>query len=237
MLRNEIDTAGIGVAALELNGRTIHLIDMPGFDDIYRSDVDVLKEIASFLSLAYHKRKILAGIIYLHPNDQTRMSASMLKNFRLFEAKVGENHLSREKLATSKWNIGQTEILERREKEIHTEFWQPLLEKGCKMLRLSNHRTASNRAEALRVLDFSMRSLDFFGPSESADVVVEDNRNLQIQQELVDGSKMLSQTAAGLILLMNVRETQTSFKEILEEETASDSTFPDSELLSMVKEN
>ena len=37
-------------AEFVLNGRRVVLIDTPGFDDTYRSDMDVLKSIAAFLA-------------------------------------------------------------------------------------------------------------------------------------------------------------------------------------------
>ena len=33
-----------------LDGRRVVLVDTPGFDDTYRSDIDVLKSIAAFLA-------------------------------------------------------------------------------------------------------------------------------------------------------------------------------------------
>jgi len=44
----------------------IYWVDTPGFDDTYRSDTEVLREIASWLTDSYAKNVKLNGIIYIH---------------------------------------------------------------------------------------------------------------------------------------------------------------------------
>lgn len=44
----------------------IYLVDTPGFDDTNRSDTDVLKAIATWLTKSYAKDVRLNGILYLH---------------------------------------------------------------------------------------------------------------------------------------------------------------------------
>jgi len=44
----------------------ITLFDTPGFDDTDRSELDVLKETAAFLSHTYKQDVLLSGIIYFH---------------------------------------------------------------------------------------------------------------------------------------------------------------------------
>ena len=225
-MRSRTATAEIAQVVLNLNGRIFHLIDTPGFDDTYRSVASILKEVASFLAAAYQNQRLLAGVVYLHPINLNRMSGSMLRNLDMFKAIVGNNNVSRVVLATTKWDLGEAQILEQREKEIRAHFWAPLLEKGCKMLRLYG-----NRAEALHILDS-------LAPSEPAETA-EDNQYLQIQEELVDGRKMLSQTAAGLTLSTDFLKFKAALKKAqrsLEEEIESDSNLVDSELISRLEE-
>ena len=47
----ESSTTGVKLAdEFTLDGRTVTLIDTPGFDDTSRSDADILKMIAAFLA-------------------------------------------------------------------------------------------------------------------------------------------------------------------------------------------
>lgn len=39
-------TDRVGIATFKYNGQIVNLIDTPGFDDTFRSDTDVLKDIA-----------------------------------------------------------------------------------------------------------------------------------------------------------------------------------------------
>ncbi len=43
------------------NNRTIHLIDTPGFDDTHRSDSEVLRDLAFYLTSSYDNGFRLTG--------------------------------------------------------------------------------------------------------------------------------------------------------------------------------
>ena len=45
----------------------IHLIDTLGFNDTYRTDSDVLKDLVFWLNKSYEHQIRLSGIVYLHP--------------------------------------------------------------------------------------------------------------------------------------------------------------------------
>ncbi|KAH9924831.1 P-loop containing nucleoside triphosphate hydrolase protein [Amylocystis lapponica] len=50
----------------EMCGRRVTLIDTPGFDDTTKSDTDILKMIALYLSTTYQFGRKLSGVIYMH---------------------------------------------------------------------------------------------------------------------------------------------------------------------------
>ncbi len=52
--------------------KRVFLVDTPGFDDSTRSDVEVLRELAAWLTATYAKEIRLSGIIYLHRINQPR---------------------------------------------------------------------------------------------------------------------------------------------------------------------
>jgi predicted GTPase len=68
------------------DGTKLFLVDTPGFDDTYRSDTDILKEIANWLSTAYEENIKLAGIIYLHRIEDVRLGGAAMRNLRMFKA-------------------------------------------------------------------------------------------------------------------------------------------------------
>jgi hypothetical protein len=56
----------IVVPCIMPNGKKIFLVNTPGFDNTYRSDTDILREIADWLAQAHQFRVRFTGIIYLH---------------------------------------------------------------------------------------------------------------------------------------------------------------------------
>ena len=91
---NLLETTRVQIWTFELEGRSIHLVDTPGFDDTKRSDTGVLKDLAYWLSLSYEKKGILlTGLIYLHPISQTRMAGTAFKNLRTFKKMVGSQSM------------------------------------------------------------------------------------------------------------------------------------------------
>ena len=58
-------TQEVGVFLCKNRGNNVFLVDTPGFDDTDRSDTEVLREIASWLTASYSNSIKLHGIIYL----------------------------------------------------------------------------------------------------------------------------------------------------------------------------
>jgi hypothetical protein len=50
----------------EHDGKVYSIVDTPGFNDTYRSDNEVLKELADWLLKSYQDGVKINGIIYLH---------------------------------------------------------------------------------------------------------------------------------------------------------------------------
>ena len=69
-------------------GRKFFLVDTPGYDDTYKSDTDILREIADWLGQVYQNRIKLTGIVYLHRISDVRIGGSGMKNLRMFRKLV-----------------------------------------------------------------------------------------------------------------------------------------------------
>ncbi|KAF8170414.1 P-loop containing nucleoside triphosphate hydrolase protein [Pholiota molesta] len=165
-----------------LSGRSVTLIDTPGFDDTTKSDSDILRMIAAFLATNYENGKKLAGVIYIHRISDIRMSGISTRNFKMFRQLCGDSTLQNVVILTNMWGEVTREIGEAREAELASQdiFFKPVLEKGALLLR---HENTTQSAHAVLQHIIQNRPLP-----------------LQIQRELVDEKKDISGTAAGVEL-------------------------------------
>ncbi|KAI0789961.1 P-loop containing nucleoside triphosphate hydrolase protein [Abortiporus biennis] len=154
----------------EIAGRRVVLIDTPGFDDSTLSDTKVLQMIALYLSMTYKEGFKLSGLIYMHRITDFKVGGVSQRNFRMFRELCGEDALRNVLIVTTMWGLVQREKGEAREQELIS----------ARMVRhYNNMQTAQN-------IIFMMLN----------------NRPmaLQIQKEIIDEKKDISETAAGVEL-------------------------------------
>ncbi|KAJ3511648.1 hypothetical protein NLJ89_g3975 [Agrocybe chaxingu] len=162
-----------------LDGRKVTLIDTPGFDDTTKSDTDILRMIGLFLATTYRGGKKLAGVIYVHRISDFKMGGISTRNFRMFRELCGDSTLKNVVIVTNMWDHVSTDVGEAREAELAREdfFFRPVLEKGAQMVRHENTRDSAHTILRRIIQNHPL--------------------SLQIQRELVDENKDISQTAAG----------------------------------------
>ncbi|CAE6491266.1 unnamed protein product [Rhizoctonia solani] len=181
-----------------IDGRSVVLLDTPGFDDEEISDVGTLKQIAGYLSANYGQGQILSGIIYLHRITDNRMGGANARTFNLFRKMCGTQTLKNVIIATNMWSNPATDIQERREQQLQTEFFKVALDGGARMIR----RDTQGRESAHRII----RQLIGQAPLP-----------LRIDVELGDEKKELYDTEAGMAvearLLDRVNKQQESIEE------------------------
>ena len=181
-------TDRLNVYRTEINDQSAVLVDTVGFDDTYRSDTDVLREIATWLADTHVERVSLAGVIYMHDIRIPRFTASAAKNMRMFEKLVGEAALSNVVLITNGWDGVYLEQGERRLEELtqNPNMWGTMIKRGSTVERFSG--TAQDAQRILKsVLDKKHTTL------------------LNIQQELVDQQLDLSETETGKTLVEEIK--------------------------------
>lgn len=181
------------------NGYNITLVDSPGFNDTFRTETDVLQDIATWLKQSYeNQRQRLSGIIYLHSIENVHMEGSALRNLRMFRELCGNDPLKNVILVTSFWSNVQRAVGGRREDELRTtpEFWGEMIRRGSRMERFTD------RESALRIVD----SLTMRTPVA-----------LSIQRELVEERKTLVETAAGQIVNEELARLEVKHRRELEE--------------------
>lgn len=182
-----------------LNGNIVTLIDTPGFDDTNRSDTEILRSIAAYLSNTYEQGAKLAGIIYMHRISDTRVGGTSSRNFRIFRELCGESTLRNVLIVTTMWSEVSPELGEERERELasSSKFFKPILDKGARMLRHTNTRESAHAI---------LRHL-----------VNAQAHTLQIQHELVNEQRDLAHTSAGVELGRLLKDQAERHEEQLKE--------------------
>jgi hypothetical protein len=182
------------------DGTKLYLVDTPGFDDTYRSDTDILKEIANWLSSAYEDNVKLAGIVYLQRIEDTRLGGAAMKNLRMFKKLCGDNSLASVVLATTRWRHDEMEEGIRKEKELCTnaKMWKRMIDFGSKVMR--QDRDEHSAGEILQYLIQRKKPV-----------------TLDIQVELVDNNKTLNETGAGQELHAELEKQKANYEKQLRE--------------------
>jgi len=174
-------------------GFNIMLVDSPGFNDTYKTETQVLKEIAEWLEDTYEKETKLSGIIYIHPIKNERMEGSAMRNLKMFRELCGTNPLRNVVLVTSFWDQVERAVGERREAELKEtpDFWGAMIEKGSRISRFRG------RDSALSIV---------------LELASQTPLPLSIQQEMVEQGKPLIETAAGIVVNEELARLEASHR-------------------------
>ena len=125
----------------------------------------------------YKNGSRLAGLIYVHRISDRRFSGIAGRNFKIFRELCGESSLKNVVLVTNMWGEVSHEVGEARERELASNFLKLALDKGAQMVR--HHNTEQSAHDVIRRI------------MNNHPVV------LQIQRELVDERRDITNTAAG----------------------------------------
>jgi hypothetical protein len=160
------------------------LIDTPGFNDTFRSESEVLQDIANWLDNAYRNLKIkLTGIIYMQTITDRRFSGANLRNLKMFKDLCGPEPMRNVVLVTTGWGTaersGDLEKATANETQLCTdkEFWLSLINKGSRTARFEDTKDS-----ALQII---------------LSIADHNPELLKIQRELVDENRNLIDTSAG----------------------------------------
>ncbi|KAJ5971290.1 uncharacterized protein N7479_001208 [Penicillium vulpinum] len=179
------DTRGVEFYSMEVEGRLVYLVDTPGFNDTFRSDHEVLLEVAFVLSQIYREGMKLAGILYLHRISDNRVTGSALKNLNLLECMCGSDAASRVFFVTTMWHSTREEHDEevlRESRLVSTrEYWGRFCRYGSQ-----TKRWAGTQSSAFLMIKALISLSDDKGYEP-----------LLIQREIVDEGKSPKNTTAG----------------------------------------
>ncbi|KAF4614586.1 hypothetical protein D9613_003447 [Agrocybe pediades] len=179
----------------------ITLVDTPGFDDTYAQDTAILRRIAHWLTEGLdenrgRKKKVLAGVIYLHDITSKRFNGSARRNLEVFERMCGKAAFGMVIFGTTSWTSITAEQGEAYEKELESTHWSPILERGARSRRFDD----SFDSALSFVKDIVRHALL--------------KVYLQIQTEIVDDRKIIPETEAGKELRFTLKEALEMHKKL-----------------------
>lgn len=174
------------MVSVQLGNTTVLLVDTPGFDDTVRPDSEILKEIAKLLAAQYKLGVELKGIIYVHRITDVRYGRSSVKTFDICQRVCGDAALENVLLVTSRWPDVDPELGSDRECQLRDKFWAYMLNRGSKMSRFHGDRDS-----AIALV---------------SQLLTKDGVVLELQRELVDHRKHLSDTVAGSYVNENLED-------------------------------
>jgi len=125
----------------------------------------------------YERGETLGGIIYVHRISDVRFTGTAVKSFKTLLAMCGDKALQNVAIMTNMWGKVTTEVGTAREEELTSSFFKPALDKGAQLLRHSD--TIESAHDIIRT------------------VLQHQQVALQIQEEMIDHRKRVSDTAAG----------------------------------------
>ena len=198
----------MSVSSLSLDGKILHLIDTPSFDETCMFDVDALKQISLWLGVSYKKEKILlTGVIYLQRITDYYVGTKAAKNLQMLKYLCGKDSFASIVLATTMWDKTSTEDGSRREYGLASspEAFSPLIRKGSIMVRYTNNISSAISVIAMLV---NQRKPTL----------------LRIQSEIMNQGLVLNQTEAGRFLCVEMNQQQTLFQR-QHQETQQDLEF------------
>jgi len=175
------------------DGRPVVFVDTPGFDDTYKSDLEILTMIAEWLVKTYKSKSNLTTIIYVHCIADSRMKGSALKNLRMFGDVLGNKAMPNVIMVTTKWNnVGKEGV--KREQELKTHFWKDMIAGGCGIARFEDS------------YDSAWNIIGSFRGEHTAQV--------QLPREMVDSKHRLNETQAGIALNKDLEQLIKNRKEM-----------------------
>jgi hypothetical protein len=205
---NSSTTGTVSCSAYEvtepLSGTRLTILDTPGFNDQTRSDLDILSEIASFLTSK--NLPPIWAIVFTHAITENRVTGSSRLNLNIAKALCGERFYSRLALLTTMWNKMPSdearELCTKRETQILTSptFWGEMNERGCQHARFDGSSACG--------MDFLKQLLDLGQPSPGS---------FAYEQELRAGAP-LEHTKAGAIIMAEREKRRKQLEEELQEE-------------------
>jgi hypothetical protein len=126
---------------------------------------------------SFGRQVFVNGIIYLHRIIDPRMTGTAVKNLQLLQDLCG-NEMKNVLLVTTFWDMVPKAIGDKREMELQTNYWAPLLDLGSRMYRYKH------KSSGQEIMQYIL--------SNQSNII-----ELQLQIELTQAERSLLDTMAG----------------------------------------
>ena len=135
----------------------------------------------------------LGGIVYLYNISQPTMQGSDHQNLAVFQELCGHKALSSVIIGITKSGDIPQEVSEKRCHEISSKYWKKMIEAGASVYPLGNDTTSARNLLTIILQNITSSTTEF----------------VEIQNEVVDQSKLVSETKAA-------KQLKSTLKEVLE---------------------
>ncbi|KAI5779793.1 P-loop containing nucleoside triphosphate hydrolase protein [Geopyxis carbonaria] len=195
------ETSEVQAYQMELDGRTIELLDTPGFDDTEKDDTETLQTILTWLKLSDRKSTYLSGIIYLHRITDDRFTGSMVTNFQMMMELCGDKSFKNVMLVSSRWeNVPPNEMENKKRQErdeLKGKYWKLMISGGAKTERYDGQKK-SGLAIIRRILKENV-------PME-----------VKVQKELRAPGASIASTGAGKVVIQKSKSSEGKHADTIE---------------------
>jgi hypothetical protein len=146
-------------------------------------------------SSSYEQKNKLIGVVYLHDISNPRVGATAVRNIALFRKTVGELAAKNVVIVTSMWDVTDQSTGNARSVQLITDpnYFGLILADGAEIQHLNNNHP----------------------PVKVVETIIKGSHRvaLQIQTELVDQTKKISETEAGIILKQDLKQQRKEIQE------------------------
>ncbi|KAF9036724.1 hypothetical protein BJ165DRAFT_1505532 [Panaeolus papilionaceus] len=104
---------------------SVVLVDTPGFDDTYRDDQKTLALIGKWLKQQHQSKLVLAGVLWFHRINDSRMNRTAIDNFNRFVELCGTEAASCVVFVTTMWDLPtQGQSAEANLTQLQGQYWK-----------------------------------------------------------------------------------------------------------------
>jgi hypothetical protein len=153
---------------------------------------------------SYKAKKVLSGILYLHPITDRKVRGTTVRNIRVFESLIGKDPRKFVFVVTNLWDLlpdEETGVMRETELKTNEKFFKSLIDGGATLIR---HRNTKETAHEIiqQVLDkrskFPRQPPTTLPKSRNSKSLVSNSKDaVAIQSEMVDNNRRLGQTSAA----------------------------------------
>lgn len=141
----------------KVGGRSVTLIDTPGFNDTDLEDPNLFLEMVDWLAGSYRNGETLNGAIFVQGINEVRVLQGELDGLKLFQNMVGAEAFSQVIVVTTMWDKVNENFGVNNENN-RASYWEGLVTRGAKLRRFYN--TEDSALEIVRgCLEFPQTTL------------------------------------------------------------------------------